>query len=1277
MAYDPSPPFDDSIARPLKEYLIKFSVMNGKKSLTLDFKTFVESTGLDYNEGTYVSHPSPKAVKAELAKIVINASYLDKTPVLKTPFLWLGESCLHLSFSDLVTKLTSKSRQKYVSYPRFVLCALEVLLGAQYTQDENFGSLSSILRNSNLSNHPSKVTEIELTASMIAINNLESLVSPLSFSRKIKKGKSHTVSKPKPNTQGLEASGILPQNRKKAKTDKTTPEATKTPPTQSPRVKLLIPKIQRETYNSLLRDYILYLMRALTAQSLCLKVDQTQSTRLRYWSLTKNKGKTSSKEEPNTQTLLLTTVADVRALLLSDDELVEESNDDVFEAVLYAQVTEDNWEKQEEADVSYSDFKASIKEYYEENFDHRTQTDKLIQERMFNLDKINKARVDKRAKFLKSLNKISETLVTDSSLKQEMKKMAESNTTISGNITNLNELLINAHLPDVITRLNDFQSTLTTLSTQCASISESLKEEPDFNQRLLKAVEGYIQSSSRLTIITNSLKAINLSSFHQRITTIEHTQVTMQANISSIKGMMIKMLQAFNGMSSSTPAGSASILITTQPKVHASVKEGGIWRSKLLYGKNLPFTLRGSQCKLPNLEIALIEFSSRPSLADTTLVFSISNPETEIIRSSSGPVIDITPLKQPESLLVAPKADRGKGIATDETKEPTKKLVPASRKVCPNPDAPILKAAKEAKHLEMSMPELIKVVQEEATKACVDPRTLGSTKGGQEFKKIQDAEMKVLSREQAQKVKKAKELRQKRIDNYIWTTTSRLKPEPILDVKIYPNTKPAVLTVYRGNDRRNIEVYNPFKFGDFGLTKLDELGPIIEKKKNKIVGELMISLSKRYASLNKIPEELRIHSSLPAPRPKQGSAQLSRRKRKKMELEPKIRIPALECNMSLPKGVPFVNNMVIEEPEYGIFFIDVFDDKAFQRMSDINKVGVETLLTYLVMASNITTLENTRFCLKLRKLIDDHLDQEKLKSKKVKLALPHMNLKCVTTEKWALRVYVNNDEACSLKVRLCKDALISYITSGDDTQVVGSLSVLATFLQTKELDESMLDALGILLQRKQHKKLLVKALVGEDNGEEQLFASKNYTSKDGSDGELNVYLQRLKEFLADMADLQCLPPTVQPCVSGRMRENGDEELCSVYVPTNHLYIGDVFLVNSEEIIRPNLSIREGIAREASTAAAAPKCCLSNVLVLKEVSHYCLGTRMICAASVYFMLLMQDLMLPIVISYVNAAIDTTAIGFKRSPGCIFTLTAIAKWECSSYGRALALHARGTG
>ncbi|GJQ93180.1 hypothetical protein Tco_0004319 [Tanacetum coccineum] len=104
-----------------------------------------------------------------------------------------------------------------------------------------------------------------------------------------------------------------------------------------------------------------------------------------------------------------------------------------------------------------------------------------------------------------------------------------------------------------------------------------------------------------------------------------------------------------------------------------------------------------------------------------------------------------------------------------------------------------------------------------------------------------------------------------------------------------------------------------------------------------------------------------------------------------MELEPEIRIPALECNMSIPEGVPFVNNMVIEKFEYMMFFTDVFGNEAFQRWSDINKVAVETLITYLVMASNITTPENIRFCQKLRELIAKHPDQEKLKSKRVKL----------------------------------------------------------------------------------------------------------------------------------------------------------------------------------------------------------------------------------------------------------------------------------------------------
>ncbi|GJW61159.1 hypothetical protein Tco_0110494 [Tanacetum coccineum] len=64
-----------------------------------------------------------------------------------------------------------------------------------------------------------------------------------------------------------------------------------------------------------------------------------------------------------------------------------------------------------------------------------------------------------------------------------------------------------------------------------------------------------------------------------------------------------------------------------------------------------------------------------------------------------------------------------------------------------------------------------------------------------------------------------------------------------------------------------------------------------------------------------------------------------------MELESEVKVPGLECNRSLHKGVLFVNNMVIKEPEYGIFFTDVFDDRILgnnikqQQDEVINKIN--------------------------------------------------------------------------------------------------------------------------------------------------------------------------------------------------------------------------------------------------------------------------------------------------------------------------------------------------
>ncbi|GJZ94784.1 hypothetical protein Tco_0666987 [Tanacetum coccineum] len=129
----------------------------------------------------------------------------------------------------------------------------------------------------------------------------------------------------------------------------------------------------------------------------------------------------------------------------------------------------------------------------------------------------------------------------------------------------------------------------------------------------------------------------------------------------------------------------------------------------------------------------------------------------------------------------------------------------------------------------MNKSKLIKVVHEEATKAGVDPKILSIAKG--------------------------------------------------------------VITFYRG-DRWNVEVHNPSKYGDFGVTELDELAQIIQKKKNKVVGELVTYLGKRYNRLKKIPEELGINLTLPTPG--QVLSLTSRRKKKIQELEPETRILGLE-----------------------------------------------------------------------------------------------------------------------------------------------------------------------------------------------------------------------------------------------------------------------------------------------------------------------------------------------------------------------------------------------
>lgn len=111
----------------------------------------------------------------------------------------------------------------------------------------------------------------------------------------------------------------------------------------------------------------------------------------------------------------------------------------------------------------------------------------------------------------------------------------------------------------------------------------------------------------------------------------------------------------------------------------------------------------------------------------------------------------------------------------------------------------------------------------------------------------------------------------------------------------------------------------------------------------------------------------------------------SKRKRKQVELEPEIRVPGLDCDRSLPEGINWLNNVVLEVPERGLCFTDEYGNPAFQRWSDMDRAGIKAMLGYIMMASPIKSAENMRLCLDLKAMIEEHPDKHLLRSKKAKL----------------------------------------------------------------------------------------------------------------------------------------------------------------------------------------------------------------------------------------------------------------------------------------------------
>nr|GEW32274.1 hypothetical protein [Tanacetum cinerariifolium] len=506
------------------------------------------------------------------------------------------------------------------------------------------------------------------------------------------------------------------------------------------------------------------------------QVNETQSSRLRYRSMTKNKGKTSSKVEPDTKPLQLQTLADVQAFILSEDELINKvmKNKCLLLGRTWMRILRD-------------------------------QTDKLVEATISTLNR--------------------------------------SSTTIQDLYKGLN----------VTTQL-------------FKDINAAIKDDPATNKKINEAIETFanilpiplrIMLSKEETSAAWAKSSTNMAwNLGSRMVVIEISQTALKREVFSlrqdtlkIKSMMTGIYHAFKGQSSLAP------------------------------------------------------FSIPPTQAQ--------------------PITIIT--THPESSQAAPKTDKGKGVATESNEDPLK-LVHASIIVRPDlnegvkvryminrkmyyltntkmqayldKEEKLKKTDEESRLMAISKHEVIKVMQEEAEKIGLDPKKIASSKAGKKFEKAQDSEHQVLKRKDSKKVKRLTELNKKRVEQYMWTMINRIKPETITDVKIYCNTKHVVLSIYMNNNKRNFDVYDPFKFTDFRITKL---GQIIQKKKNFIVKDLMTSLSKRYERLKKFFEELRIQPAQPASVPEQASSQTLGRKRKHMELEPEDKVLGLECNQSLPK----------------------------------------------------------------------------------------------------------------------------------------------------------------------------------------------------------------------------------------------------------------------------------------------------------------------------------------------------------------------------------------
>ncbi|GKB83919.1 hypothetical protein Tco_0950814 [Tanacetum coccineum] len=394
ISYDPSPPSNDYVAHPLKEYLIKFSVMNEQKRLTLDNQTFVHL--LDSSKVTYIKLTAFMVAVNNHEKSVnllpFTIKKKKKKPQTVTPTLpqskgpEASESLPHKRKKPKSKKTPTKTkRNKQLAGT-----------GLPSTQLDEGTSKSQLLPEGN------KYNPKDLMGNKQPIDT--GLPSTI-----FDEGTVKTMSLPKGPHGDKDSEGLKPPADMEPLTNLSlTKNESKTSSKVEPDFETLQRKTFADVQSLLLSDDEMVQEsdneEVFTAgeemdEDIPLTNEEAQSP-----APNKEQPEPSHAQESDSDSSSPELKKYNNILPLTERQLVKYLRK--VSRVLFNTITEDQWEKHKEATVSCADLKASIEGYYEENVDHRDQTDKLVQATMNSLDKNSTERDD----LLKALNGVTEIL---------------------------------------------------------------------------------------------------------------------------------------------------------------------------------------------------------------------------------------------------------------------------------------------------------------------------------------------------------------------------------------------------------------------------------------------------------------------------------------------------------------------------------------------------------------------------------------------------------------------------------------------------------------------------------------------------------------------------------------------------------------------------------------------------------------------------------------------------------------------------------------------------